>query len=153
MDYKEILTKDISGLPVWVWLLVILAGLGISVLINKRSAKKEENSDNEHKSNSAQVNDNYPIGDSAEGGMPIMASQTNTSLPYAGLPADTYTLINQGGLSGIPPEMLIGNQYPWRFSNGRWKNDMDRHRNRHKHTHEHNIEGHGSTVASRVGSR
>lgn len=153
MIFNEILTKDISGLPVWIWLLVIIAGLGIGVLIHKRSDKKEETSDNESKSNSAQVNDNYPIGDSDEGGMPIMASQTNTSLPYAGLPANTYTLINQGGLNGISPEMLTDNQYPWRFHHGRWKHARDRHRNRHKNTHDHNIEGHGSTVASRVGSR
>jgi hypothetical protein len=164
VNLAELAQRETAGLPNWVWAGVIVIGLGAGITINhfrSKSKSKENNNDdtsnsrNSGRSPASGVQDNYPAGDSAEGGFPIEASQTNTSLPYAGLPADTFSIVGQGGLSGIPPGMLIGNPYL----------DMYRHRH-HKHydrrkrrdMHEHNLEGHGQNprggaVAARVGSR
>lgn len=158
---EHIATKETAGLPNWVWAAVIVVGLGIGFTVNHFHKKKETNTDDtSHSSSSGRspsgtVQDNYPVGDSLEGGFPIEASQTNTSLPYAGLPADTFTIVQQGGLSGIPPGMLIGNPYLDMYRRRHGGHD---HKRKRRDMEDHNLEGHGQNprggaVAARVGSR
>jgi len=147
----HVMTKDINGLPVWVWLLVVLVGLGFGIAAHKHFSK---NKDDKGDAPSAAVNDNDNPGvpgvpgDNLEGGMPIMASQTNTALPYAGLPANTYAIVSQGGLTGIPLGMMVPEQQPWHFHHGKFR--RDEHHRKHDMKN-HNLEAHGSTVAARVG--
>ena len=159
-NVKEVLGKETAGLPNWVWVGVIVVGLGMGFTIHKFTSKKEADNDNSSNTRnttpSGTMSDNSVSGDNQEGGFPIAASQTNTDLPYPGLPANFSEIVGQGGMNELPIG-VIGSPYLDDYRR-RGRKHKKRGRGDRREDMLRNLEGHGQNprggvVAASVGSR
>lgn len=159
---KEVLGKETAGLPNWVWVGVIVVGLGMGFTIHKFTSKKEAKNNNDNSSNtrnttpSGTMSDNSVSGDSQEGGFPIEASQTNTNLPYPGLPANFSEIVGQGGLNELPIGVIGSpylDDYRRRGRIHKKRGRGDRIRDMHRNLEGHGQNPRGGVVAASVGSR